>query len=116
MLGRERWNRCAGREVVGRGTTATFFAGLGAVVVALASPLDAAADTSLTAHMIQHVLLLAGAGPLLAFGFPVPTMLWGLPTATRGRGVLFTRPPAPAHEHRFAKWGAAGLGAQGIVM
>jgi putative membrane protein len=41
-----------------------------AVVVALAPPLDGRAVTSLTAHMVQHVLLLVVAPPLLVAGDP----------------------------------------------
>jgi putative membrane protein len=47
---------------------------LGGIVVALAAvspPLDALADRSLTAHMVQHVLLVNAAAVLLGLGLPV---------------------------------------------
>jgi putative membrane protein len=60
----------AGRGVRRR-RVAAFGAGLLAVLVALVSPLDAAADYLLSAHMAQHLLLLVVAAPLLVMGSPV---------------------------------------------
>jgi len=42
----------------GAARLAAFLAGLAALVIAIASPLDACADLLLTAHMLQHLLLL----------------------------------------------------------
>ncbi len=115
-FGRERWTRVAGRPLVGTGTALLFFAGLLTVAVALASPLDTAASTSLPAHMTQHVLLLAVAGPLLAFGMPFPTLLWAFPARLRRRGVAVTRHVARAHDRHFASWIAAALVVEAVVM
>ena len=41
--------------------------------------------------MLRIVLLLAVAGPLLAFGMPFPTLLWAFPTRLRRRSVAVTR-------------------------
>ena len=60
-----------------------FGAGLATVAVALVSPLDGLAHTSLAAHMVQHVLLLAVAAALLVAAAPMPTLLAGLPRAVR---------------------------------
>ena len=43
---------------------ACFFAGLAALWIALASPIDALDDYLLTAHMIQHFMLMSVAPPL----------------------------------------------------
>ena len=51
--------------------TVTFVAGLAAVAVALAPPLDAAAERRLSAHMVQHLLLVLLAAPLLASARPL---------------------------------------------
>ena len=48
-------------------------------------PLDAAADRSLAAHMVQHVLLLAVAAPLLALGCAVPALCGALRPHDRRR-------------------------------
>lgn len=50
---------------------AFLLAGWLVVGVALSPPLDAAADEHLTAHMVQHMLLLAVAAPLLVLGEPI---------------------------------------------
>lgn len=50
---------------------AFLLAGCGVVGVALSPPLDAAADESLPLHMLQHMLLLAVAPPVLVLGEPV---------------------------------------------
>jgi len=62
---------------------AAFLAGLAALVVAVASPLDQAAEQSLSAHMIQHLLLLAVAPALLLLGQPLLPFLRGLPGSWR---------------------------------
>ncbi len=59
----------------------TFAAGLGTLVVAVASPIDGLAAFLLTAHMVQHLLLLAAAPPLLLLAAPARALLRGLPLA-----------------------------------
>jgi cytochrome c oxidase assembly factor CtaG len=94
----------------------SFGAGLAVVAVALASPLDARADTSLTAHMIQHVLLLTLAGPLLALGRPIPTLLWCLPAEDRAIATRAYRRLLRAHGRRYPQWVAATLIVEATVM
>ena len=48
-----------------------FLAGIVAVAVALVSPLDGWSHRSLSGHMVQHVLLVSVAAPLLALGRPL---------------------------------------------
>jgi putative membrane protein len=66
-----------------------FMAGLAATWVAVASPLVALDDELLTVHMIQHVLLMAVAPPLILLGAPTLPFLHGLPQRFV-RGVLGT--------------------------
>ena len=54
-------------------------AGLAALVVAVASPIDTFARFLLSAHMVQHLLLLAIAPPLLLLGAPERALVRGLP-------------------------------------
>src|SRR5258705_5320188 len=56
-----------------------FNAGLIAIVCALESPLDAFAGWLLTVHMIQHLLLMMVAPPLILYGAPYLPLLFGLP-------------------------------------
>lgn len=59
------------RRVDGPARARSFAAGLAVVLVALVSPLAAAAVSLASAHMVQHLLLYAVAAPLLVFGAPI---------------------------------------------
>jgi cytochrome c oxidase assembly factor CtaG len=56
-----------------------FLAGLASLWLAIASPLDAFGNFLLTAHMIQHLLMMLVAPPLLLLGAPQNVLLRGLP-------------------------------------
>jgi cytochrome c oxidase assembly factor CtaG len=56
-----------------------FLSGLLSLWVAIGSPLSAFDDVSLSAHMGQHLLLMAVAPPLLLLGAPSLPLLRGLP-------------------------------------
>ena len=58
---------------------AAFLGGLAALLLAIASPLDAFASLLLTVHMVQHLLLTMIAAPLLLLGAPQIPLLRGLP-------------------------------------
>ncbi len=49
------------------------------LVIALLSPVDALAETLFSVHMVQHLLLMIVAAPLLALGEPLLPALWALP-------------------------------------
>ncbi|HMF65448.1 MAG TPA: cytochrome c oxidase assembly protein, partial [Edaphobacter sp.] len=53
--------------------------GLATIWLAIASPLDEFADRLLSAHMVEHLLLMSFAPPLLLLGYPVVPLLRGLP-------------------------------------
>jgi putative membrane protein len=57
----------------------SFLLGLAVIWVAIASPLDGFADMLLSAHMVEHLLLMSFAPPLLLLGCPVVPLLRGLP-------------------------------------
>jgi len=73
---------------------AFLLAGWIVVGVALSPPLDAAADGSLPLHMVQHMLLLAVAPPLLILGEPIRVAFDLLPPrgARRLADLLRSRP------------------------
>ena len=56
-----------------------FIFGLFLIWVAIGSPLSALDHESLTAHMVQHLLLMTFAPPLILLGASVKTLLYGLP-------------------------------------
>lgn len=53
------------------------------LTVAVVGPLEHAANKSLAAHMIQHMLLIAVAPPLLLWARPLPVLLAGPPRGLR---------------------------------
>jgi cytochrome c oxidase assembly factor CtaG len=66
---------------------ASFLSGIAAIMLAIASPLDAFADLLLTAHMVQHLLLLMVAPPLILYGAPYLPILRGLPARVLKHGA-----------------------------
>ena len=61
----------------------SFVVGIAALWIALASPIDAFDDFLLTAHMIQHFILMSIAPPLIVLGSPTVPLLRGLPRPLR---------------------------------
>jgi cytochrome c oxidase assembly factor CtaG len=59
---------------------ASFLSGLALFWIATASPLDGFADALLTAHMVEHLLLMSAIPMLLLYAQPVVPLLRGLPT------------------------------------
>lgn len=62
---------------------AAFVGGLLAVAAALLSPLDRVSEALFSAHMLQHLVLMVVAAPLLVVGRPLATILLGLPRGVR---------------------------------
>ena len=71
---------------IGRWEVVAFGGGWLVLGVALLSPLHALGGLLFSAHMLQHVLLMLIAAPLLVLGRPHMPFLWGLPSLGR-RGV-----------------------------
>jgi putative membrane protein len=77
------WRR-AGR---GRGArysqVIAFYGGLLALAAALVSPLDGLSSVLFSAHMVQHLLLMVVAAPLLVWGAPAYVLVWAAPRRRR---------------------------------
>ena len=58
---------------------ACFVGGLTTLWIALASPIDALDDYLLTAHMLQHFILMSISPPLIVLGAPAVPLLRGMP-------------------------------------
>src|SRR5262249_32271743 len=84
--GRGRWHG---------GHLAAFLGGLAVIYLALASPLEPFAALLLQVHMVQHLLLMMVAPPLLWLGVPLFPLLRGLPRPVRVYWVapLLSSPP-----------------------
>src|SRR5882724_6050464 len=65
----------------------SFLAGLVTFWLAVNSPLDALSNFLLSAHMVQHVLLLMVVPPLLLLGSPALPLLRGLPRPLAREGI-----------------------------
>jgi len=65
-----------------------FGAGLLTTALALFSPVDTLGETLFAAHMVQHLLLMLLAPPLLVLGAPSRVLLWAAPVELR-RSVAF---------------------------
>ena len=86
--------RCQTRHAV------LFVAGLATILFALSSPIDTLAERWLSAHMVQHMLLVVVVAPLLWMGAPVGPLLVGFPrpirrvvlAVTNARGVRAVTP------------------------
>jgi putative membrane protein len=61
----------------------SFLAGLACLWISIGSPLDAFADVLLSAHMIEHLILMSLVPPLVLLGLPVVPLLRGLPRVVR---------------------------------
>lgn len=64
-----------------------FAGGLVTIWFAVASPLDAFSGLLLSAHMVQHLLLISIAPPLILLGAPVSPLLRGLPRKFARDGI-----------------------------
>lgn len=67
--------------------TLSFYLGLAVLAVALQSDIDILGATSFAFHMIQHLLVIMVAAPLILLGDPVVTVMRGVPLSLR-RTVL----------------------------
>jgi putative membrane protein len=85
-----------------------FYAGLATLALAVGSPVDAYAGQLFWVHMVQHVLLMMVAPPLLLIGRPWPRIVRALPVGVRrplARGVLAGPSLAPVR-HAFRRLAA----------
>ena len=84
LTGWLRLRRRGGRGGVANGwRLASYLGGLLLLVAALLSPIEELSSWLFTYHMIQHLLLVMLAPPLLLLANPLPFLLWGLPAGGR---------------------------------
>lgn len=88
------WRRAGAGRGISRWRTAAFGSGVLVLAIALVSPLDTAAAERFSLHMVQHLLLIVVAPPLLVAGAAETAFLWGLPPRWRRGYGRFTRAAA----------------------
>jgi putative membrane protein len=68
--------RLSQRDLIRRSHPWYFTAGLATLFIALLSPIDVLADMLFLMHMVQHILLMMIAPPLILLGLPRPLVRW----------------------------------------
>jgi cytochrome c oxidase assembly factor CtaG len=94
LVGRWRLKRQGRAKALNPWRSVSYLSGLGVLWVALLSPIDVLSDQFFYMHMIQHLLLVMIAPPLLLLADPMPIMLWGLPRGLRLEVGRLLRPGA----------------------
>jgi putative membrane protein len=118
------WARAGWWRGIGRRHMAAFVLGMAVVVIALIAPLDRLGGTLLSAHMMQHGLLVTAVPLLLLLGKPGVAFAWALPAgwsrggpmaamwrplARAGRRLSRPFPAATLHGLALWIWHAPGL-------
>jgi putative membrane protein len=91
------WHAAGAGHGIRRHEAGCFAAGVLLLFVALVSPLDALGGALFSAHMLQHVVLMLAAAPLMVLGRPFIAFSWALPERWRRPAARrLTAPPARA--------------------
>lgn len=108
------WRKAGVDRTVSRWQAASFFGALVVVFIALLSPLDALSEELSSVHMIQHMLLMMVAAPLIVIGSPSVVLAWGLREWSKGSGnsyfvFAFRLPSVPILWQPQFLWGLYAL-------
>jgi cytochrome c oxidase assembly factor CtaG len=95
LAGRWRLKRRGSSQLVKPWRGVSYLVGLAVLGIALMSPIDVLSGQFFFMHMVQHLLLVMIAPPLLLLGDPMPTMMWGLPSSLRLEMGRWLRPESP---------------------
>jgi putative membrane protein len=85
-----RLRRRGGHRLAKGWRLASYWAGLAVLGLALMSAIDVFGGLLFFVHMIQHLLLMMVAPPLLLLANPLPFMIWGLPEGGQVGRMLFS--------------------------
>ena len=80
---RRLWLRAGRGRGISRRQAWIFMAGVSMLFLALASPIDLIAEQLNAVHMVQHMLLIKVAAPLLVLGSTGQAVLWAMPRPLR---------------------------------
>jgi cytochrome c oxidase assembly factor CtaG len=79
------WTRAGRGAGISAPQAIAFGSAIGSLLVALASPVDLVSSALFSVHMVQHLILVLVAAPLIAYARPEIAVLWALPANTRRR-------------------------------
>lgn len=88
---RRLWGAAVTARLVGTAQAVAFAVAVVVLLVALSSPFDELADSNLPWHMVQHLLLMTVAAPLIAASDLVVVMTRALPLGARRRVSAVSR-------------------------
>jgi cytochrome c oxidase assembly factor CtaG len=112
ILGWRRLRQRGRRRFANGWRLASYLSGLFLVGIALQSPIDVLSGQLFFMHMVQHLLLMMFAAPLLLLANPFPIFLWALPRSWRiGVGRWFQ----PSHPFYQALAAVTGPGAVWMI-
>lgn len=95
LVGRWRLRRRGSSGLVSPWRLVSYLTGLATLWIALMSPIDVLSDQLFFMHMVQHLLLVMIAPPLLLLAQPMPVAMWGLPKALRLEVARWLRVESP---------------------
>ncbi len=95
VIGRGRLQREAPAYPLPAWRAVCYFGGVAAMAAALFSPIAAYSEYLFSMHMVQHLLLLLIAPPLILLGQPFLPALWAMPHSTRKKVGRWFRPGHP---------------------
>ncbi len=91
---RRLWRRAGRGRGIPRWRAGAYLLGVWTLYAALVSPLHALGHSLFSLHMLQHMLLMVVAAPLLVLGHPGTAFVWAFSTRWRLRlGMLLRAPP-----------------------
>ncbi len=96
------------RPLLARWRPVAYLSGLAIIALALMSPIDVFGGQLFYMHMIQHLLVMMVAVPLMLIANPFPVLMWGLPVRAR-RTVGRTITQDSAFRRIFAKITSPGI-------
>lgn len=105
-----RIERATPRRLASPWRLLAYFSGLSILLIALLSGLDSFGSLLFIIHMIQHLLIMMVAAPLIWLGNPYPFVMWGLPRGLRRQANLLLATPSPFRRgltqitHPFLAW------------
>jgi putative membrane protein len=106
---RRIWQRAGVGNVVSTRQVWSFASGMFVLVLALLSPIDAMSDDLGWMHMIQHMLIINVAAPLVVMGAPGLAFLWVLPMRLRKWFGSFERRSGTGRMVHYMLWQPVAL-------
>ena len=90
--------RRMGAKIANKWRLASYLSGMGFVALALLSGIGTFESLLFFIHMIQHILMMMYAAPLIMLAAPMPIGIWGLPRPIRLQVAKFLNQKSPLRQ------------------